>query len=256
MTVFGKYAHFYDSIYQDKNYKKECDFLEKLFKKFSRKKIQTILDLGCGTASHDILLAKRGYDITGIDMSNEMLKIAEQKIKKENLKIDLHKGNIQTIRLHKKFDAVISMFDVMGYQITNKAFEETLLTAGTHLEKGGLFIFDAWFGPAVLKDRPKNNTKTVYNAKGEKVTRDSKCKTDILNQIVEVRFETKKYSKKELVIINKECHRMRFFFLNEIRILLNKSGFNIKGICPLFKHEEVVTEDDWKIVVVSERMDL
>ena len=83
MTVFGKYAHFYDTIYQDKNYKKECDFLEKLFKKFSRKKIQTILDLGCGTASHDILLAKRGYNVTGIDMSNEMLKIAKQKTVRE-----------------------------------------------------------------------------------------------------------------------------------------------------------------------------
>jgi len=256
MTVFGKYAHFYDTIYQDKNYKKECDFLEKLFKKFSRQKIQTILDLGCGTASHDILLTKRGYNVTGIDMSNEMLKIAKQKIKKENLKIALHRENIQTVRLHKKFDAVISMFDVMGYQITNEAFEEALLTARTHLKKGGLFIFDVWFGPAVLKDIPKNNTKTVHNAKGEKIVRNSKCKTDILNQTVEVCFETKKYSKKELITINRECHKMRFFFLNEIRILLNKSRFNIKRICPLFKHEEVVIEDDWKIVVVSERMDL
>lgn len=70
MTVFGKYARFYDTLYQDKNYKKECNFLEAIFRKYSRREIRTIFDLGCGTASHDILLAKRGYNITGIDVSS------------------------------------------------------------------------------------------------------------------------------------------------------------------------------------------
>lgn len=253
MTTFGKYARFYDDLYQDKDYKKECDFIEKVLKKFSSREIRTILDLGCGTASHDILLAKRGYDITGIDVSSEMLKIAKQKIKREGLKISLHKGNIQTARLGKKFDAVISMFNVMGYQITNKAFEKALVTARAHLKKGGLFVFDVWFGPAVLNDKSKSKTKVVYGTEGEKITRRSKCQADIANQVVEISFITEKHFKRRLITRNRECHRIHFFFPNEIRILLKKSGLTTIKICPFSKLEKRVMESDWNIAVVSER---
>jgi ubiquinone/menaquinone biosynthesis C-methylase UbiE len=54
-----KYAQYYDLIYKNKNYKKECDYLEKIFRKFLNKKPKTILDLACGTGSHAIILAKR-----------------------------------------------------------------------------------------------------------------------------------------------------------------------------------------------------
>lgn len=256
MTVFGKYARFYDILYQDKDYKKECDFIEKVLEKFSSREIRTILDLGCGTASHDILLAKRCYDITGIDVSSEMLKIAKQKIKREKLKIGLRKGNIQTARLGKKFDAVISMFNVMGYQITNEAFEKALLTARTHLKEGGLFVFDVWFGPAVLKDKPKSRTKVVYGTGGEKITRRSKCQTDVANQIVEISFVTKTHFKRRLITTNRECHRIHFFFPNEIRILLEKSGFATVKICPFLKLEKRITESDWNIAIVSEKAKL
>ena len=182
-----------------------------------------------------------------------MLRIAKLKIKKEGLKIGIHKGNIQTARLGKKFDAVISLFDVMGYQITDEAFEKALLTAKAHLKKGGLFIFDVWFGPAVLKDRPKNRTKVVYSAEGEKITRRSECRTDIDSHVVEICFTTEKYFGRKLVATNKECHRMRFFFTNEIRILLEKSGLTMRKTCPFLKLERRVTENDWKIAAISEK---
>jgi SAM-dependent methyltransferase len=182
-----------------------------------------------------------------------MLKIAKQKIKREGLKINLHKGNIQTIRLDKKFDAVISMFNVMGYQITNEAFEKALLTARTHLKKGGLFVFDVWFGPAVLKDNPKDRKKVVCITAEEKIIRYSKCRTDMMNQVVEINFITEKHFKRKLITINKECHRIHFFFPNEIRILLKKSGFTIRKTCPFLKLGRHVTESDWNIAVVSEK---
>ena len=82
MEIFGDYANFYDNLYKDKDYKKECDYLEKIFNKYSPKKVKTILDLGCGTGSHDLILAKRGYQVTGLDFSKICLKWLKKRQKK------------------------------------------------------------------------------------------------------------------------------------------------------------------------------
>lgn len=251
MAVFGKYAEFYDTLYQDKEYKKECDFLEKVFRKYSSRKIQTILDLGCGTASHDILLANKGYRVSGVDKSSEMLKIARRKVGQERLKIDLHRGNIQAIRLRRKFDAVISMFNVMGYQTTDKTFKKVLLTAKNHLKKGGLFIFDCWYGPAVLKNKPKNRTKVAHGEKGIRVIRYSKCGTDVINRLVEVSFTTEKIFRQKLISTNKELHKIRFFFYQELKYIIEKNGFIVLLICPLMELDKEPDDSCWNISVVA-----
>ena len=216
--------------------------------------MRTILDLGCGTASHGIILSKRKYNVTGVDFSPQMLRLAKAKIKRECLKIDLHKGDIKAIRLSKKFDAVISMFDVMGYQITDEMFKRALLTANVHLKKSGLFIFDCWYGPTVLRGKLKNRIKVVCDRGGEKIARYSKCKLDTIGHTAEICFITKKYLKRRLVTANRELHKMRFFFLNEIKPLLNKNGFNIKGIHPFLKLGNNVTANDWKTIIISKKV--
>jgi SAM-dependent methyltransferase len=248
MSLFGKYAQFYDAMYQDKDYAGECDFLEKAFERFSSRPIKTILNLGCGTASHDIILAKRGYNVTGVDLSGEMLKIAKDKIKSENLEIRLHKGNIQTLRLHKKFDAVICMFNVIGYQTIAMAFEKALLTAGAHLREGGLFIFDCWNRPAVLRNKPRNKIKVAYDALGEKIIRRSDCRINIREQAVEICFEVEKKSK----VISRERHKVRFFSMAEITAALNKTGLEIKKIYE-FPSGDSLTEDSWQAAIVSRK---
>ena len=75
MSVFGKYAKYYDLLYQDKNYSKEADYIDRLIKTYHPES-KTILDLGCGTGRHDILLAEKGFFLTGVDSSKEMLSAA------------------------------------------------------------------------------------------------------------------------------------------------------------------------------------
>ncbi|MFH1593600.1 MAG: class I SAM-dependent methyltransferase [Candidatus Omnitrophota bacterium] len=251
MPTFRRYARFYDTIYRDKNYDRECDFLEKVFKKASSRPVKTILSLGCGTASHECVLAKRGYKVTGVDISSHMLDIARKKAKESGLDVGLKKGNIQTVRLNKKFDAVISMFDVLGYQITEEGLKNAVLTARHHLKKGGLFIFDFWHGLGVLNNEPKNRRKISYGAGGEKIVRHSKCKTDKVDQIVEVSFSTKQYIKGRLVARDKECHRMRFFFVKEINLLLSLSGFEVKDVLSFPSGNKDISEKDWKLAAIA-----
>ena len=73
------YARYYDLFNQGKDYTREVDFLEQVFKKFSSGGVKTILDLGCGTGLHTRELIKRGYEISGLDLSNEMIAIAKER---------------------------------------------------------------------------------------------------------------------------------------------------------------------------------
>ena len=79
MNIFKNYAKYYDLFYEDKNYKRESDYVDSLISKYSRK-TKSILELGCGTEIHSIELAKKGYQVDGVDSSREMLKEARKRL--------------------------------------------------------------------------------------------------------------------------------------------------------------------------------
>ncbi|NIP32054.1 MAG: methyltransferase domain-containing protein, partial [Candidatus Dadabacteria bacterium] len=176
--VFREYSEFYDILYGDKNYSAECDFLEEIFLRFSKKPIKKILDIGCGTGGHALHLAQRRYDVTGIDRSEEMLKIAQEKASRENLSIKFKQADVRTFSLNDKFDAVIAMFAVMGYQKTNEDIEAAVRSVRKHLEPGNLFIFDVWFGPAVISEKPSERVKFLEQG-GEKIIRIAQPQLDL-----------------------------------------------------------------------------
>src|ERR1019366_7539077 len=79
--VFGRpYAHQYDALYGEKNYTAECDAVEELLRRYGSGPRHTLLDLGCGTGTHALLRADRGYAVTGVDRSAAMLECAREKV--------------------------------------------------------------------------------------------------------------------------------------------------------------------------------
>jgi len=250
MTVFGNtYASVYDYLYQDKDYEKECDFLETLFKKYA-KKVKTILDLGCGTGGHAISLAKRSYKIAGVDRSSEMVGIARKKAKNAELKIDFHESSIQNLNLHKKFDAVISMFAVMSYQTKNNDLSMACKTAKKHLNPEGVFVFDAWHGLAVMTDPPTQRIKEVNNG-DERIIRFTNPEIDILSHTVDTHFKVLKLKAEKLICETKETHKMRFLFPQEIKYFLEVAGFSDIHFCPFLKPETQLSAKDWNMTVIA-----
>ena len=111
--------------------------------------VKTILDIGCGTGNHSIPLARRGYQVTGVDLSENMLAHAREKARSSNAPPSLAfvQGDARIVDLNQKFDAVLMMFAVLGYQLTNEDVLAALNNVRKHLIPGGLFIFDVWYGP-------------------------------------------------------------------------------------------------------------
>lgn len=106
-------------------------------------KVETVLDLTCGTGSQVFFLTKRGYKVTGADFSPDLLKIARKKAKKDNIHnipakfID---GDMRTLQVGQ-FDAAITIFNAVGH-LTKSDFEKTMKNIHQNLKVGGLYVFD------------------------------------------------------------------------------------------------------------------
>ncbi len=244
-------AEIYDLIYKDKDYKGECTFIEEIFRKFSTNPVRTILDGGCGTGGHAILLAKRGYKVTGFDSSETMIKCAKEKAKKSNLTLDLQVADLRKFSLNDKFDACIAMFAVMGYITKDSDIIKALNNMHRHLKPNGIFVFDVWNGLAVMRILPECRVEEVENDK-IKIMRVAVPNLKSFDHICEVNYK--------LLILNKqnntfheinEKHIVRFYFPQEIKYYLDNAGFEVLKIVPFLDLNRKLNENVWNIAVIA-----
>jgi len=227
MKIFDAYAKYYDLLYSEKDYGAESKFVESLLEEHECSG-RRILELGCGTGKHAFELGKNGWQVLGIDLSQEMVMAANSKKRSvpelQSLKCTFEVGDARKYRSSIKFDAVISLFHVLSYQTTTRDVIDQIKTAATHLEKGGLFVFDFWYGPAVMSDPPVNRLKQISDSQC-KVTRFAESRMDPSRNKVTVNYkilvqnkETNQYYELE------ETHPMRYFFNPELEYLLETNG--------------------------------
>ena len=220
---FETYAQYYNLLYQDKKYSEEVRYVKDLIDR-ERLGAFSVLDLGCGTGMHDKFFVEQGLQVLGVDLSKQMIDIAK-KHTCENLKFI--QGDARHIEIGKKFDVVVALFHVMSYQTTNEDIIRVFNTACSHLNPAGIFIFDCWYGPAVLTDRPAVRIKRLENDV-IKLARVSEPKMNPTDNLVEVCFdvfinEQSTGHQKEI----KEKHIMRYLFYPEIEHFASNSGFRI-----------------------------
>jgi SAM-dependent methyltransferase len=177
-TNFKEYAKYYDFFNSEKDYAKESSYIDWIIKKYSPK-TKSILDIGCGTGLHDFELANLNYDVTGIDISQDMIEIAREVALKTNKRVEFFLNSDQDYIANNKFDTVISLFHVISYQVTDSKLSEFFEIANKNLKSGGLFIFDYWYTPAVEFLKLEKRVKKVI-VDGKSYTKSSESKTDIL----------------------------------------------------------------------------
>ena len=248
-SVFREYAGFYDALYATKDYDAEVDFIQEIIRARGVGDGASLLDMGCGTGGHVIPLARAGYEVTGIDRSAEMLAIARKKATKAGVTAQLLSADVRTVRLGRTFDAVISMFAVMGYQLSNSDLADSFATARRHLVSGGVFVFDAWFGPAVLSQRPQVAEKRVPAEDGGTLVRLARPTLDVVAQTVRVDYTLRRDGEDALDV--SESHTMRFLFAQEAAYFLEVAGFAGIEVMPFMRQGDVPSDGDWSVTWVA-----
>ena len=252
-NVFGPiYADAYDLFYHDKDYVAECDLIECIFQIYGDGPIRSVLDLGCGTGNHAIPLAQRGYEVVGVDRSESMLAHAQSKAASfsSGSSVAFHQGDIRSVDLQCRFDAALMMFAVLGYQLENTDVLSALRTAHRHLHPGGLLIFDVWYGPAVLHQRPSQRIKVIPTPEG-KILRVASGELDIRRHICTVHFHMWRLEGERLLAETEEGHSMRYFFPRELDLFLECSGFAPIRLGAFREFDQDPDETTWNVLSVA-----
>ncbi|MGO8755140.1 MAG: class I SAM-dependent DNA methyltransferase [Gallionellaceae bacterium] len=229
--TFDAYARYYDLLYRDKDYAAESEYVAAHIRRHAPQ-AKRILELGCGTGAHAEHLARMGYTVHGVDISDTMLARAQSR--KAALppevaaRLSFWLGDVRTVRTGETYDAAISLFHVMSYQTTNEDLQAAFATAKAHLGAGGVFVFDCWYGPAVLTDPPVVRVKRLEDDEIE-VLRIAEPKMHPNENVVDVNYQVmitgKATGKLEQI---RETHSMRYLFLPEIMEHLAAHGFNLE----------------------------
>ena len=136
---FGELARYYDALNLGADYKKVADYIEGLFA-LCEKKPELVLDMACGTGNLALELSKRGYDMTGLDLSAEMLSAAAAK-KNAGRVLWLHQ-NMASFELYGTVDAAVCCFDGLNYLSDQNDVKKCFALVRNYLNPGGLFAFD------------------------------------------------------------------------------------------------------------------
>jgi SAM-dependent methyltransferase len=230
MAIFSNYARYYDLMYQDKDYVGEAQFIQRLIQTYAPA-TTTILELGCGTGNHAMLLAKEGYQVHGVDLSQEMLGYANERCDRLSpalaTRLQFSQGDLRQVRLDRKFDVVLSLFHVISYQTNNEDLLAAFETAKAHLVPGGILIFDVWYGPAVLSEPPTVRIKRLED-RSIQVTRIAEPVMEPNKNLVDVNYHI---FIKDLISSKidevREVHTMRYLFKPELELLLDRLQMQI-----------------------------
>ena len=246
-SLFENYGRKYDSESFTKGTIGECDFIEKEIK-FN--KSLKILDVGCGTGRHAIELTKRGYNVTGIDLSEAQLKRAREKAEADNLSIDFQRQDARNLPFDSEFDVAIMLcgggFSLME---TDEMNYEILTNVTKALKPHAKLIFTTTNGLFPLFNSV-NDFYASMQEEGNSICKSSGFDFMTFRDYNVVEFEDDSGNKKSL-----ECND-RYYVPCEITWLLKSLGYKTIDIfgaqLGAYSREHKLTTKDFEMLVIAE----
>ena len=246
MKVFGDYSRYYDLLYRDKDYAAEASYVCELIREHAPGATH-VLDLGCGTGRHAQLMSMQGYDVTGVDRSDDMLAVARAR---SSSSLRFEQGDLRELRLGCSYDVVVSLFHVFSYQTTHADLAAAFQTAHAHLRPGGVLIFDCWYGPAVLTDPPTVRVKRLHDHELD-VIRIAEPVMHPNDNTVDVCYQMVIHSRADgLTSEFTETHVMRYLFNPEVIRYMAAAKF-APVACEEWMSRAAPGSDTWNVVFVA-----
>ncbi len=138
--MYDRFALYYDELTENIDYEAGSDYISGFLKANGVNEGASVLDLACGTGTMSLLLKSRGYNVTGVDISEEMLSVAAHKAQGS---IPFIKAKMQDISLAQPLDACVCCLDSINHLDDIDEVRKTFLRVHDCLKEGGIFIFDA-----------------------------------------------------------------------------------------------------------------
>jgi 2-polyprenyl-3-methyl-5-hydroxy-6-metoxy-1,4-benzoquinol methylase len=245
--LFTNYAESYEKESFTMGTKAEVDFIEH---EIAFNKSLKILDIGCGTGRHDIELARRGYNVTGVDLSESMLAKAKEDAAKANVKVKFEQGDARTLPFTEEFDFVMMVcegsFPLME---TDEMNFSILKSACNAVKPGEKFLFTTL-----------NGLFPLFHSVKDFINGESSNGAEVLVNSFDL-MTFRDYSDYEIMGddgVKKilKCNE-RYYVPSEITWLLKSIGFkNIEILgCAIgeWKRDKKLTIDDYEMLVITQK---
>lgn len=265
MEAYTDFAMVYDTFMDETPYEQWCEFLIELFRKYGaqkddtrqenravmdnlRQERNTVLDLGCGTGTLAELLARRGYDMIGVDLSEEMLRIAVDKREKSGLDILYLCQDMRELELYGTVGAAVSVCDSVNYLLEEDDVVQTFRLVNNYLYPEGLFIFDF---NTIYKYAEIIGDTTIAENREECsfIWENTYYEEERINEYdltIFVREEGDRYRRFQ------ETHLQRGYSLKEMRGMVEAAGLLFVDAIDADTHREVTQESE-RIYIVARK---
>lgn len=245
------FYEYYDKIYSTKNYKEESVAILEHYKKLTGSLPQNIIDVGCGTGSHDFYFAEAGCDVTGCDLDCGEIKIAQKKASEKNIKnIKFFCKDVALVD-EDNFDLAVSLFNVISY-ITDLNYLGKFFTAiNKKVKEKGIFIFDCWNGTAALLDPPQVKESKI-EFQDEVIKIKSVPSINYMQHTVDVKNAVEIISDKETKSFEFK-YRQRLWSPDILKEVLNRNGFDVISLNKAMDFSLEADYKTWKIMFVCQK---
>ena len=224
--IYDKLARYYDMTHKMHPYKVQADFANMVFQKYGNGGNHA-LDVGCGTGEHAKYMIENGYDVTGIDLSDEMLAIAKRKFRNRDKKPSFIQMDVTELDFDQEFDGAYCFGSTFVYMTTYETLLEALKGIWCSLKDGGVFTFDILNGWQMLDPVPHMHISQEDNIK---IIRFEKRSIDKMRRMKHI-DSLWVIEENGRISLELDSDEYRIFFHDELQFLLKSKGFEILAIC-------------------------
>ncbi len=248
MDSYQSFAKVYDMFMDDVDYDSWAEYLKGLLAEYGIKD-GILLELGCGTGSMTERLASDGFDMIGVDLSEDMLQIAQEKKIRSGLDILYLLQDMTAFELYGTVRAVVSVCDSMNYLLDEKALLDCFSLVNNYLDPGGIFIFDM---NTIYKYRDLIGESTIAENReeGSFIWDNYFDEDSMINEYdltIFMRQEDDLYRKFE------ETHYQRAYSIERIKELLKEAGMEFVTVYDAFTRKAPTEECERFCIIAREK---
>ena len=219
MSIYARFAYFYAKGPYPQYSEGMAELLPAALEQFDAQP-QPVLDLACGEGTFAVAMAKKGLQVTGVDLSPQMLQFARERAKEQNVNVEFVLQDMRSLSFGESFDLATCWFDSLNYLLELEDLEKTFAGVYRALKKAGLFIFDMNTERALAtglftQDNMRTNEPLQYTWEAEWDSGTRICRVDMLYY----------YNGEGGPENFRETHYQRAYDNDEVLAMLHAAGF-------------------------------
>lgn len=230
---------YYHLLYQNRSYAEAEQFITNLMHFLQAKKQTRWLDLACGKGRHAIFLNRLGYEVVGVDLAEENIRIANES---RNERLSFLVKDMRQVVEPAAFDGVLNLFTSFGYFEQEQDNQQAIIAAAANLKPNGIFVIDFLNTPVTLKNLIATEQKTIEN----------------------ITFHLKRYLKDGFICkyISFEDKGQSFFFQEKVKAItlsdfeqyFQLAGLRIKHILGNYQLENYQENNSERLILIAEKV--